>query len=73
MGVAIRLNQCSELIYELLLVRDMTQVVLGASHCSVILLPFVRALPINKEQWTPIQEVRNFEKKIHIDQGSHSR
>ena len=57
------LNQCSDLIDELLLVRETRQVALGASQCSAIVLPFVRALPIKKEQWTPCQEVRCFLKE----------
>ena len=35
----------------------------GASQCSSIVLPFMRALPIKKDQWTPFQEVRNFLKE----------
>ena len=35
----------------------------GASQCSAIVLPFVRALPIKKEQRTPCQEVRSFLKE----------
>ena len=57
------LNQCSDLIDELLLVRDTMQVAPRASQCSAIVLPFVRALPIKKEQWTPCQAVRSFLKE----------
>ena len=39
------------------------QVAPTASQCSVIVLPFARALPSKKEQWNPCQEVRNFEKE----------
>ena len=62
-GMNHRVNQCSDLIDELLLVREMMQVAPGASQCSVIVLPFARALPIKKEQWTPCQEVRSFLKE----------
>ena len=34
-----------------------------ASQWSTIVLPFLRALPIKKEQWTPFQEVRSFLKE----------
>ena len=57
------LNPCNDLIDELLLVRKMTQVAPEASQCSAIVLPFVQALPIKKEQWTPCQEVRSFLKE----------
>ena len=57
------LNQCSDLIDELLLVREMTQVAPGASQCSTIVLPFAQAFPIKKEQWTTRQEVRSFLKE----------
>ena len=63
MGVTIALNQCNDLINELLLVWEITQVVLEASQCSAIVLPFVRALSITKEQCTPFQEVRSFLKE----------
>ena len=62
-GRLIALNQCSDLIDELLLVRKMMQVAPRASHCSAIVLPFVRALSIKKEQWTPRPEVRSFLKE----------
>ena len=43
--------------------REMMQVAPRASQCSAIVLPFVQALPIKKEQWTPCQEVRSFLKE----------
>ena len=57
------MKQCNDLIDELLLVWKTMQVAPRASQCSVIVLPFVRALPIKKEQWTPCQEVRSFLKE----------
>ena len=43
--------------------REMAQVAPGVSQCSAIVLPFVGALPIKKEQWTPCQEVCSFLKE----------
>ena len=57
------LNQCSDLIDELLLMRETMQLAPGASQCSAIVLPFARVLPIKKEQLTPCQEVPSFLKE----------
>ena len=50
-GLTIGLNQCSDLIDELLLVREMTQVAPRASQCSAVVLPFARALPCLPLYW----------------------
>ena len=54
------LNQCSDLIDELLLVQEMTHVSPGDSQCSVIVLPFAQEFCIKKEQMASCQEVYSF-------------
>ena len=45
----IGLNACSDIIDDLLLVWKKTQLALGLSQCSAIVLPFVQALCVKKE------------------------
>ena len=57
---SIKLNECSDSIGDLLLVRKTMQVVPESSQCSAIVLPCVRALPVKKGKCTRFCKVRSF-------------
>ena len=51
------LNPCSDSIDDLLMVRELMQLVSRASQCSVIVQPHTRGVLGKKEQWTRCLEV----------------
>ena len=53
------LNPCSDSIDDLLMVREPTQLVSGASQRSVTVQPHTRGVLGKKEQWTRCSEVRS--------------
>ena len=55
----IGLNHCSDSIDDLLMVRELTQLVSRASQCSATVQPRTHALSGKKEQWTRCSDVRS--------------
>ena len=65
------LNPCSDSIGDLLMVRELTQLVPGASQCSAIVQPHACALPGKNNNVLDVRRCAVCSKKIHRGRSTH--
>ena len=67
----IGLNPCSDSIDNLLMLRELTQLVPGVSQCSAAVQPRTRALLGKKNNGLDVRRCAVCSKKIHRGRGTH--
>ena len=65
------LNPCCDSIDDLLMVRELMQLVPGTSQCSAIVQPHTRGVLGQTEQWLDVWRCAVCSKKIHRGRGTH--